>query len=41
MMLRCPWCNVSSPFKEEWRGTDIDCPDCKGPLRVNSFVVGK
>jgi len=43
LALRCPWCNVVSPFKQEWRGTDIACPnaDCKGPLRVNSFVVGK
>jgi hypothetical protein len=41
MVLRCPWCNVSSPFKQEWRGTDQPCPNCKGPLRVNSFVVGK
>ena len=43
MVLRCPWCNVVSPFKQEWRGKDIACPnaDCAGPLRVNSFVVGK
>ena len=37
MVLRCPWCNVSSPFKVERRA----CPNCQGPLRVNSFVVGK
>ncbi len=43
LMLRCPWCNVVSPFDMEWRGKDIPCPntDCKGPLRVNEFVVGK
>lgn len=43
MMLCCPWCNVSSPFQEEWRGKEIPggCPNCAGPLRVNSFVVGK
>ena len=41
MVLRCPWCNVSSPFKVECRGADIACPNCQGPLRVNSFVVGK
>lgn len=43
LVLRCPWCNAVSPFKQEWRGTDIACPnaDCEGPLRVNSFVVGK
>jgi hypothetical protein len=43
LVLRCSWCNVVSPFKQEWRGKDIACPnaDCAGPLRVNSFVVGK
>jgi len=42
-VLRCPWCNVVSPFDMEWRGKDMPCPnsDCKGPLRVNKFVVGK
>ncbi|MBN1320042.1 MAG: DUF4062 domain-containing protein [Thermoleophilia bacterium] len=42
MMIRCPWCNTSSPFKEEYRGQDIPCPnpECGGPLRVNTFVVG-
>ena len=41
MVLRCPWCNTISPFKKEWRGNDIPCPKCEGPLRVNEFVVGK
>ena len=41
MVLRCPWCNTISPFKQEWRGKDIACPKCEGPLRVNEFVVGK
>jgi len=43
LVLRCPWCNVASPFKNEWRGKEIACSnsDCEGPLRVNSFVVGK
>ncbi len=41
MVLRCPWCNVVSPFDMEWRGKDIPCPNCEGPLRVNQFVVGK
>ena len=40
-VLRCPWCNVTSPFQDEWRGVDIGCPNCEGPLRVNPFVVGK
>jgi hypothetical protein len=42
LVVRCPWCNVGSPFKQEWRGTDIACPnpDCNRPLRVNEFVVG-
>jgi NACHT domain- and WD repeat-containing protein len=41
LVLCCPWCNTSSPFQDGWRGTDIPCPDCAGPLRVNSFVVGE
>ena len=43
LVVRCPWCNVASPFKLEWRGTTITCPnpDCGGPLRVNDFVVGR
>jgi NACHT domain- and WD repeat-containing protein len=41
LAVRCPWCNVASPLKKEWRGADIDCSNCKGPLRVNEFVVGK
>jgi NACHT domain. len=42
LVVRCPWCNVASPLREEWRGTAITCPnpDCQGPLRVNEFVVG-
>jgi NACHT domain- and WD repeat-containing protein len=41
LVVRCPWCNVASPFKQEWRGKDIACPnpDCNRPLRVNEFVV--
>jgi len=40
LKLRCPWCNTSHPFEEEWRDTEIACPnpDCKGPLKVNPFV---
>jgi hypothetical protein len=41
MIIRCPWCNNSTPFQEDWRGTDIPCPSCQGPLRVNKFVVGE
>ncbi len=43
LVVRCPWCNVASPFDREWRGADIACPnpDCRGPLRVNEFVVGR
>jgi hypothetical protein len=37
----CPWCTTQSPLKKEWRGTEIECPECKGPLKVNEFVVGK
>ncbi len=43
LQIRCPHCNRAYPFREEWRGEDIDCPgeDCRGPLRINSFVVGE
>jgi hypothetical protein len=41
MVVRCPWCNTTHPFQQEWRGTDIACPSCDGPLRVNKFVVGE
>jgi hypothetical protein len=41
LVVRCPWCNKQSPFNKEWRGADIACPQCQGPLRVNKFVVGE
>ena len=42
-VIRCPWCNQGSPFQEDWRGSDIACPnrDCNGPLHVNTFLVGE
>ncbi len=41
LKVRCPWCNTSHPFQEGWRGDVIECPNehCKGPLKVNEFVV--
>ena len=41
LVVGCPWCTKQSPLKKEWRGTEIECPECKGPLKVNEFVVGK
>jgi hypothetical protein len=41
LVLRCPWCNTSHPFQPEWRGNEIPCPNCDGPLKVNPFVVGE
>ncbi len=41
LVINCPWCNKRSPFQQDWRGTDIACPQCQGPLRVNQFVVEK
>jgi hypothetical protein len=44
-VLRCPWCNtmhaVTEERKREWPGKQIACPNekCRGPLKVNSFVV--
>lgn len=39
LVVRCPWCNTSSSFQEDWRGEEIPCPNCQGPLRVNPFTV--
>jgi hypothetical protein len=38
LVVHCPWCNKASPFQEDWRGTNIACPSCQGPLRVNSLT---
>jgi hypothetical protein len=44
-VVRCPWCNtvhaVTEERKKEWLGQPIACPNekCRGPLKVNSFVV--
>ena len=29
------------PFQDVWTGQEIDCPnpDCRGPLKINTFVV--
>ena len=41
LVIRCPHCNLEHPFRDTWRGQEIECPnpECKGPLRVNPFVV--
>jgi hypothetical protein len=41
MQIRCPHCNTSTPFRDEWKGRAIECPntECEGPLHVNPFVV--
>jgi hypothetical protein len=41
LKVGCPWCNTRSVCEQEWRGKEIECPNCKGPLRVNPFVVGE
>jgi len=43
LQIRCPHCNKAHPFDQEWRGKDINCPgeDCRGPLKINPFVVGE
>ena len=41
-VLRCPHCNTIHKFRDEWRGDGkFSCPNeaCKGPLKVNDFVV--
>ena len=41
LVIRCPFCNKSSPFQEDWLGKEITCPQegCGKPLKVNPFVV--
>jgi hypothetical protein len=41
LVIRCPFCNRSTPFNSEWLGQKITCPQegCDGPLKVNPFVV--
>jgi len=37
--LRCPHCNTGVPFQEAWKGKEMPCPNCGGPLKVNPFTV--
>jgi hypothetical protein len=41
LVIRCPFCNRSTPFNSEWLDRQIECPQegCGGPLKVNPFVV--
>ncbi len=41
LVIRCPFCNKSSQFKQEWLGKEMGCPQegCGKALRVNPFVV--
>ena len=41
LAVRCPWCDQDSPLDHHWRGQDIQCPHCRGPLHVNTFLVGE
>jgi hypothetical protein len=41
LVVSCSWCHTQSPFRESWRGAEIACPSCEGPLLVNEFVVGE
>jgi hypothetical protein len=43
LVIRCPYCNTVREFQQDWLGDDhLTCPNdaCKGPLKVNPFVVG-
>jgi len=42
-VIHFPWCNEPSPFQEQWRDSDLTCPnpECQGPLRINKIVVGE
>ncbi|MGV1036590.1 MAG: HEAT repeat domain-containing protein [Candidatus Nanopelagicales bacterium] len=41
LVVRCPRCNTSHPFRQEWQGQVITCPTpgCGCPLKINPFVV--
>jgi hypothetical protein len=41
LVIRCPHCDATHAFRDEWRGEAIECPNpaCAGPLKVNPFVV--
>jgi hypothetical protein len=41
LVLRCPFCNKSTPFNNDWLDDEMECPQegCGGPLKVNPFVV--
>ena len=41
LKLLCPHCNETSAFNQQWRGQDVDCPQCGGSLRVNQFIVAR
>ena len=47
LVVRCPWCNTLHALTDErrrdWLGQEVACPntECGGPLKVNSFVVGR
>jgi len=41
LVVHCPHCNADSRFEDAWRGADIACPLCGGPLRVNPFTVAR
>ena len=35
----CPWCRVWSELPASALDTEIGCPHCQGPLKVNSFTI--
>ena len=39
LVVVCPWCTRQSPLEDGWRGAEIQCPGCLGPLKVNDFVA--
>jgi len=39
LVVGCPWCARKSPLDDDWRGAEIECPSCSGPLKVNQFVA--
>lgn len=43
LKLRCPHCTKVIDFRQEWRGSERECPPeeggCGGPWRVNEFVL--
>jgi hypothetical protein len=41
LVVRCPYCRKGHPYRDEWRGEQVNCPngDCSRLLEITPFVV--